>query len=335
MRERQEVVLVQHHDLPTLHRDPHRLDRLAQLGQPGRRRPVGEQQPIKTEALPVRLMIDVPAVPVVPPPQRVPPGQPVIDPLPHERPAEPLVRLQNRLVVGKRPRPVPHGVGVLAQQERQPPPAHVLRRVRLDPRGGLLRPSPDTFKIVQGRVHEAVEVGVPVAGVALVVQRPGGVAVADVVLDVAEGGAGAALVPERPDDHARVVLVAFDHAPGTVEQRLTPHGLGGWVALPAGVDEAVRLDVAFVDHPQPVLVAQTQELGVRRVVGGADGVDVVPLHQLDVADHGGAVEGAAAVGVVLVPVDAAEQHGGAVDEEPSAVDLDGAKADGSVSYTHL
>ena len=54
---------------------------------------------------------------------------------------------------------------------------------------------------------------------------------------------------------------------------------------------------------------------MRRVVAGAHGVDVVPLHQQHVVEHVLLGDGAAAVGVELVPVDPAQQHPPAVDGE--------------------
>ena len=54
---------------------------------------------------------------------------------------------------------------------------------------------------------------------------------------------------------------------------------------------------------------------MRRVVARAHGVDVRALHHHDVLDHRVAVERAARVGMVLVPVHAAERHRAAVHRE--------------------
>ncbi|GAA3293923.1 hypothetical protein GCM10020295_17100 [Streptomyces cinereospinus] len=87
------------------------------------------------------------------------------------------------------------------------------------------------------------------------------------------------------------------------------------------------LQVALVDDPQAVRVAQVEEGRVRRVVRGADGVDVVPLHQQHVRAHGLDVQGAAAPGMPLVPVDALEQHRPAVDLDQAVLQGDGAEPD--------
>ena len=66
---------------------------------------------------------------------------------------------------------------------------------------------------------------------------------------------------------------------------------------------------------------------MRRVVRRADRVDVVRLHQLDVAAHDVLGHRAAAVGVPLVAVDAAQQHAAAVDAQLAVLDGDRAEAD--------
>ena len=66
---------------------------------------------------------------------------------------------------------------------------------------------------------------------------------------------------------------------------------------------------------------------MRRVVAGADRVDVVRLHQQHVAPHDLLGDRAAVVGVELVAVDAAEQDPPAVDLQQPVLDRDAAEAD--------
>ena len=89
----------------------------------------------------------------------------------------------------------------------------------------------------------------------------------------------------------------------------------------------MRLEVALVDHVEAQLVAQLEEARVRRVVGRADRVEVVRLHQQHVAPHHLLRHRAAVVGVELVAVDAAEQDPPAVDLQQRVLDHDGAEAD--------
>ena len=101
------------------------------------------------------------------------------------------------------------------------------------------------------------------------------------------------------------------------------------------VPEPVRLQVALVDHVQPVLVAQDEEVRVRRVVAGADRVDPGPLHQQYVVQHVLLGQRATAVGVELVPVDPVEEHAVAVHGEHTVGDRDRAEADPQPDVTTL
>src|SRR5690606_17162091 len=176
-------------------------------------------------------------------------------------------------------------------------------------------------------VHAAVDVHVAGVPVALVVDGSARVALLDPCGHGLEVRAGVALVAQGPHDDASVVLVAFDHAAHAVEVGLAPLGLVGGVAAPADVDETVGLQVALVDDPHAELVAQVEEAPVRGVVAGAHGVDVVPLHEFDVAAHRLDAQGAPVVGIPFVAVDAAQQDRSAVDLEEAVLDGDGAEAE--------
>ena len=247
----------------------------------------------------------------------------MVDPLPHEPAGAARVRLEQRLVLGQAARPVAHRVRVLALQERLRAPGGVERRV-LQRR---LLAAAERLDLGVRRVHAAVHVAERRRQVVLVVQRPRRVALAHPRRRRGEVAPDPALVAERPQDHARVVLVALDRAPDPVQVGVAPARVVAGVAAPADLLEAVRLEVALGDHVQAVLVAELEEARVRRVVRRADRVDVVRLHQLDVAAHDVLGQRAAAVGVPLVAVDAAQQHAAAVDAQLAVLDGDGAEAD--------
>ena len=84
---------------------------------------------------------------------------------------------------------------------------------------------------------------------------------------------------------------------------------------------AVRLQIGLVYDVQPVLIAQRVPPAVVRVVAGAHAVDVVRLHQRDVADHRLHAHHRPQLFVELVPVDAAQLHGHSVDQQPAALRL--------------
>jgi hypothetical protein len=89
----------------------------------------------------------------------------------------------------------------------------------------------------------------------------------------------------------------------------------------------VALDVGFVDHVHPELVAQVVEDGVIGVVARADGGDVVRPHGLQIGAHVVYGDGLAPVGVVVVAVDTEDPDRPAVDEQLPIDDLDPAQAD--------
>lgn len=78
---------------------------------------------------------------------------------------------------------------------------------------------------------------------------------------------------------------------------------------------AVGLQIGLVHHVQAVTVAQGVPTAVVRIMRGAHAVDVVPLHQQDVLFHGLHAHRVAQAGMGLVPVDALELDGAAVEEE--------------------
>jgi len=153
---------------------------------------------------------------------------------------------------------------------------------------------------VDGGVHAAVQVDHGhIGGVALavlvvhiavfVVQQPGGV----VGLYPAAGGlevlAVAALVAQGPHHHGGGVLVPHHVALRAVHNGLhklgVVGGVGVVVAVVAGAHfggHAVALHVRLANDVEAVLAAQLDKPGGVGVVAGANGVDVVALHQAQV-----------------------------------------------------
>jgi len=175
-------------------------------------------------------------------------------------------------------------------------------------------------------VHRADDVGKREAAVALVLHGARGIALLQPAVGGAEVVTKPGLVAQRPADDAGVVFVALEHADGAVEMRGAPRRFRreGLVLV---VANAVALDVGLADHVEAVLVAERIPLGGVGIVAGADGVDVVLLHQADVLHHALARHDLAQIGVPLVAVDAADEHTPAVDTEMAVADFDGAEAD--------
>ncbi len=123
-----------------------------------------------------------------------------------------------------------------------------------------------------------------------------------------------------------MVLVPLHHAHELVQVGVPPLGPVGQAVARARL-VVVRLDVHLVVDPQPVLVGQVVEVRVGRVVRGAHGVDVEPLHQRHVLFLALARHVPAVVRVGLGAVDALEQHPLAVDQQLPVGDGDLAEAD--------
>ena len=109
----------------------------------------------------------------------------------------------------------------------------------------------------------------------------------------------------------------------SIRSRKASRQAGSSLGLPAQplALEAVRFEVALEDDPEAHFVGEVEQARVRRVVAGADRVDVELLHQGQVGAGEVLVEDAAAVGMGLVPVHAVEDDAPAVDQEPVADDL--------------
>ena len=156
----------------------------------------------------------------------------------------------------------------------------------------------------------------------LVVQRPGRIARAHPARRGVVIRAVAALVAERPENHARMVLVALDHVLHAVDPRPQVARVAAELVV-----VRVRLDVRLVDGVEAVAVAQVEPVRVVRVVRAAHRVHVELLHQPRVRLHQLARHRTAAQVVVVVPVDAADPDGLSVDEQAPVADLDRAEAD--------
>nr|WP_290657956.1 hypothetical protein [Kocuria sp.] len=96
------------------------------------------------------------------------------------------------------------------------------------------------------------------------------------------------------------------------------------------MDESVGLEVTLEHDPQSHLVGQVEGVVGRRVVAGADRVDVVASHELVLPAGEVGVHRAAPARVELVPVDAAEAHRGAVDLKDAVGGDDDAAESGAV-----
>ena len=325
----------------SIHRQNKRCEDRGQVGELRARGAVGGNEAVDHEVAVVHGLAEVAAVEgadslAAPVRIRHTAMDAVLDPLPHKPAHEARVAVEQLLVLGHAAGARAHGVHVLAEHEGHGAAARVKGgRLRADGSGrqiderrvgerGLLAP-PDRLNLGVRRVHAAPHVDVAALLIALVVQGPRGVTPANLRGHRGQVAPRARLVAERPHDDRRVVLVALDHARGTVAQRGLPRRIVGRVAPPAHIAETVCLEIALVDHPEAELVGEVEHVGVRRVVRGTDRVHVGALHQQQVELERLARHRPPEVGVVLVAVHAKQLHGRPVDGEDAIDDCDRAK----------
>ena len=241
-------------------------------------------------------------------PKRAPgfvfPQDRLVHPVPDEAAHQLRIAVDHLPVIGQVPDAVSHGVGVFDQQEGLFRPR---RRVVLEPVGTDVHGRHDVHDVAFAR--RFVEDRTP--GVELADPLGGGVEVLPVP----------GLVAERPDDHRWMIPVADHHPLGAVEMGVPPLGTPRERHL-GQVAHAVRLDVRFVHHVEPVLVGQLVEAGQVRVVGRPYRVDVQELHEPDVFQHGRFVHHVSPLGVVLVPVHSPEHDGPSVQQQLAVRRLD-------------
>ena len=299
---------------------------ILELGQAGVGDAVGRDEPVDAEVAVVDGLVVVAAVELDRPAVVAGPGgDRVVAPLPHEAAAHALVGPDDLPVVLEVAGAVAHGVAVLHEDE------------------GLVRVGVQVVAdLLDGRVHAAVQIdagvvvaalGVAVVG-ALVVGQPRGVELLGPEERRLEGAAVGALVAGGPGDDAGAVLLAVDAQPHAVDGGLSPLRVVGDglvpvldLVVPGGVGQepalgAVALVVGLGHDVEAVLVAQLVEARVVGVVGAAHRVDVVLLHQAQIPQHVLQVDDGPGSRVGVVPVDAAQGDGPAVEADDGVAHLD-------------
>ena len=223
--------------------------------------------------------------------------------------------------------------------------AHVVHVLAQDER--LFRPAFEIGADVLGfGVHAALDVGrglpcgvaaeQPRRRHALIVHQAAGVVFPEKAAHGQDVFARKALVAAAPQQHRRVVFVALEHRARAVQHAGPPFGAAtgqvvGQRVAAAVLPAAVGLQVGLVDHIHAVFVAQVVPRRLVGVVAGAHGVDVVAAEGLHRFDHVGHADGAAVLGVPLVPVDAVEKDPAAV-QAHDAVDHLKAAETGAVGH---
>ena len=226
----------------------------------------------------------------------------MVAPFPNKLALDAIPAIEDLLVLGQAPGTVAHGVTVLA----------------VDARLGERM----LAKVVHLRntgVHRGNDInGIGVA-VLLVMDRTT-IELVSLGIHCTDVAAIAALVARRPHNDAGVVALLHHQALNTVDVGRLPCRVVGDQGDIADILKAVALHIGLGDQHDAILIAQLVEARVVGVVGRAHRVDVVLLHELQVAAHAIEAHGAALVIVVIVAVDAMHLKVSAVEVDMIALD---------------
>ena len=229
-------------------------------------------------------------------------SQTVVAPFPDKLALDAIPAIEDLLILGQASGAVAHGVTVLA----------------VDARLGEWM----LTKVVHLR-HAGVHGGDNVDGIGvailLVVDRTT-VELVSLGVHRADVAAIAALVAHRPHNDAGVVALLHHQALDAVDVGRLPCRVVGDQGDIADILEAMALHIGLGDQHDAILVAQLVKARVVGVMGRAHRVDVVLLHELQVAAHAIEAHGAALVIVVIVAVDAMHLKVSAVEVDMIALD---------------
>ena len=123
----------------------------------------------------------------------------------------------------------------------------------------------------------------------------------------------AALITQRPDNDARMVIAALHVTPVAFYVGFQIHFFLCQCRLT--VTHSVRLDIGFRHYINTVAVAQFVPIIVVGIVTGSHGIDIVELHQLNILKHSFARHHITAVRVYFMAVCAFNQHRLSVDKQ--------------------
>ena len=187
---------------------------------------------------------------------------------------------------------VAHGMGVLAQEK------------------GLARAFGAAIQQFGRRIHHAFDIGHRVH--ALVMGRAGAIQCLGGRRSRFEIAPLPGLVTQRPDYHAGVILISLHHARHPVDMRSFPSGLVAQTSLQSET-HTVRFDVRLVNDIKPVLVAQFIPDRIVRIMTRPDGIDIEPLHQMNIAYHRFNGDIVRRIRIMVVTVDPLEKNAFPVD----------------------
>ena len=229
-------------------------------------------------------------------------SQTVVAPFPDKLALDAIPAIEDLLVLGQASGTIAHGVTVLAVDarlgERMLTKVVHLRHTGVHGGDDINGIGVAVLLVVDRTIIELVSLGAHRADVAAI----------------------AALVAHRPHNDAGVVALLHHQALNTVDVGRLPCRVVGDQGDIADILEAVALHVGLGDQHDAILIAQLVEARVIGIVRGAHRVDVMLLHEFQVAAHAIETHSTALVIVVIVAVDAMHLKVGAVEVDMIALD---------------
>ena len=228
----------------------------------------------------------------------------MVAPFPNELALDAIPTIEDLLVLGQASGAIAHGVAVLA----------------VDARLGERM----LAKVVHLR-HTGVHGGDDIDGIGVAVLLVMDWTIIELVslgVHRADVAAIAALVAHRPHNDAGVIALLHHQALDAVDVGRLPCRVVGDQGNIADILKAVALHIGLGDQHDAVLVAQLIEARIVGVVGRTHRVDVMLLHELEVAAHAIETHGAALVVIVIVAVDAVHLKVGTVEVDMVVLDGD-------------
>ena len=229
-------------------------------------------------------------------------SQTVVAPFPDKLALDAIPAIEDLLVLGQASGTIAHGVTVLAVDarlgERMLTKVVHLRHTGVHGGDDINGIGVAVLLVVDRTIIELVSLGVHRADVAAI----------------------AALVAHRPHNDAGVVALLHHQALNAVDVGRLPCRVVGDQGDIADILEAVALHVGLGDQHDAILIAQLVEARVIGIVRGAHRVDVMLLHEFQVAAHAIETHSTALVIVVIVAVDAMHLKVGAVEVDMIALD---------------
>ena len=151
---------------------------------------------------------------------------------------------------------------------------------------------------------------------------PGGIGALDKLMGQLQVPAVGAFVADRPDNHRGMVPVPLHQLGGQLEAQRGEARVADDVP---GATAKARIGPAerrLIFDVKPQRIGGVEGFRVRRVMGGAHGVEIGAFHQLDVPPGGGFANGPARQRVRIVPASAPQLHRLAVERKGAPDDLD-------------